>query len=635
MPRKGEYRRRNRPVDKPASLSRIGIREVSGWQHAKGFRTIRLDPARFTCSVLAGELADEWVELSAAAELTMGTVHCYRHAIVEFCAFVDQSLPASATATLEHAEPDLLPVILEWVRILPSRYPAGSQEPAGLASRVRNLIRHRTQHPDRPVTTLLDGWLTGAIGLRKGVTQQVDEFTRADKRALIRAAWDELRTLEQRLRHGAELLAAGADPRSASDAWLVPANLLWALNHGIETREILAHLPPPDQWPSALAELTPPTLTSATMRRRALLRVLVGMLYPHNLDLHAFRVLLMAATGHTSEEVTGLAEADVEFTAHGVELTFTKLRAHAVRRRAYGAAPVPATTAVSHVSKPRLDAADIVRRLMAVTERLRRRSSLAPTPLFVRAVVHIYDLTIRPFDGDMNGAGFKTWLDRVGVTLEGPADIRRLRKSGKVEKALAYRGRVNDIADDHSVEVFRGHYAHGTTLHVIAGQVITAAQQRWLAEAVTGPTVLTSDGEAHLDHAQAPATMGLSTEQIERLRSGAMDMGVSSCRDPLDSPFGRPGQPCPVAPLRCLECRHAVVLPSNLPQLLLLADHLETLRRRVTPQHFHALWGQSHANLTAVLGDRTDAEIALARKQIDTGEATLHLPLSARVEFDR
>lgn len=635
MPRKGEYRRSDRAVEQPQSPRRIGIREVSGWQHGRGHRTIRLDPAQFSCALLAGELADEWVELSAAAELAMGTVHCYRHAIVEFCTFVDQTTPAAATATLEHAEPDLLRVILEWVRGLPSRYPAGSQEPAGLASRVRNLIIHRSQHPDRPVTALLNGWLTGAIGLRKGVTQEVDEFTRADKRALIRAAWDDLRALEQRLHRGGELLAAGADPRVDIDGWTSPSDLLWAIDHGVETREILDNLPPPDQWPPALLELLPPTAASVTMRRRALLRALVGMLYPHNLDLHALRVLLVAATGHTSEEVTGLAEADVEFTAHGVQLTFTKLRAHAVRRRAYGTAPAPQTTAVPHLSRPRLDAADIVRRLMAVTERLRHRSGLPSPPLFLRAVVHIYDLTIRPFNGDMNGASLKSWLDRVGLALDGPADIRRLRKSGKVEKALAYRGRVNDIADDHSVEVFRGHYAHGTTLHVIAGHVITTAQQRWFAEATTGPTVLTSDGEAELDHPQAPSTVGLSTEQIGQLRDGAMDMGVSSCRDPLDSPFGRPGQPCPVAPLRCLECRHAVVLPSNLPQLLLLADHLDTLRRRLTPQHFHTLWGQSHANLTAVLQDRTDAEIALARKQIDTGEESLHMPLSARAEFDR
>ncbi len=483
------------------------------------------------------------------------------------------------------------------------------------------------------MTPRLNGWLTGAIGLRKGATQEVDEYSRADKRALIRAAWDDLRSVEHRLKQGSELLATGEDPRRDS-GWLVPANLLWVIEHQVgTTREILAQLPPADDWPSALRELLP-SGTIPGQRRRALLRVLVRMLYPHNRDLHALRVLLMAATGHTSEEITGLTEADVEFTPDGVELTFTKQRARAVRRRAYST-PEDEPAAVSHPSRPRLDAAGSLRRLMAVTKRLRRRSGLVPAPLFLRAVIQVYDLTIRPFNPDMNGASFGTWLEHMGLELDGPADIRRLRKSGKVEKALAYRGRISDIADDHTAEVFRGHYAHGTTLRVIAGEVITSAQQRWFTEATSGPTVLTTDAEAALTHPDAPTTLGLSAEQVEQLRSGALDMGVSSCRDPLDSPFGRAGQLCPVAPLRCLECRHALVLPSNLPQLLLLADHLDQLRRRLSPQHFHTLWGQRHANLTAVLADRTDAELTLARKHIDTGEAGLHLPLSAHVEFDQ
>jgi hypothetical protein len=183
--------------------------------------------------------------------------------------------------------------------------------------------------------------------------------------------------------------------------------------------------------------------------------------------------------------------------------------------------------------------------------------------------------------------------------------------------------------------VFHGHYAHGTTLRVIAGHVITFAQQRWFSEAINGPTVLTAEAEQALSEPQAPAVLGLSPGQVDDLRSGALDMGVSACRDPFDSPFGRPGNLCPVAPLRCLECRHALVLPSNLPQLLLLSDHLDQLRHRLTPQHFHAAWGQSHANLAAVLADRTDAEIALARNQIAVGEARLHLPLPAHVEFDQ
>ncbi|MGV9233522.1 hypothetical protein [Streptomyces nigra] len=86
----------------------------------------------------------------------------------------------------------------------------------------------------------------------------------------------------------------------------------------------------------------------------------------------------------------------------------------------------------------------------------------------------------------------------------------------------------------------------------------------------------------------------------------------------LTSPFGRPGQMCPGAPTRCLECRNAFILPSILPQLLLFVAHLEQLRHRLAPRHFHALWGQSQANLTEVLGLRTNAEISRARQRIPT-----------------
>ena len=48
--------------------------------------------------------------------------------------------------------------------------------------RLRILIARRAEHPDWLVSPQLDGWLTGAIGLRKGASQEVDEFSRADKR---------------------------------------------------------------------------------------------------------------------------------------------------------------------------------------------------------------------------------------------------------------------------------------------------------------------------------------------------------------------------------------------------------------------------------------------------------------------
>lgn len=52
------------------------------------------------------------------------------------------------------------------------------------------------------------------------------------------------------------------------------------------------------------------------------------------------------------------------------------------------------------------------------------------------------------------------------------------------------------------------------------------------------------------------------------------------------------------------------------------------------PKGFTALWGQSYVNLQAVLADRSEQEIVLARAHIDAGRARLELPLTARVEFD-
>lgn len=633
MPRKGEYRHGKRPGSRETPVPKIGIRRVEGIESSGNPGTTCIDPSEFTCARLAAELSDEWVELAATGEFGVGTMRCYGRAVRNFCRYVDAHLPGAAEASFSHAVPDLLPVILDWVRQRPAQSAAGSTAPALDAGRLRKLVKRRSEHPGRTVSAQLNGWLAGSIGLRKGRTREVDEFSRSDKKALVRAAWTDVRAVEERLQQGRELLKWGVDP--GIGGWLEPANLLWAIDNGMDTRELMAHLPHPDQWPAELTDLLPPG-TVPSYRGRGLLRVLTQMLYPHNRDLHGFRILLMAATGHTSEEVTGLTEDQVEFTPEGVQFTFTKNRARLVRRRFYTTVPADDGTAVvTHLTADRLDAAEITRRLMEATARLRARSGLRPAPLFLRSAVWVYDLTISHFNGDTNGADLHWWTEHMGLSLTGPLDIRRLRKSGKVEKALAYRGRVSDIADDHSAEVFHGHYAHGTTLQVIAGHVITSAQQRWFDEAVEGPTVLTPDAERALDDPGAPGATGLAPQQIEELRAGAMDMGVSACRDPFDSPFGRTGDLCAVAPLRCLECRHALILPSNLPQLLLLSDHLDRLRTRLTPRHFHTLWGQSHANLTAVLGDRTPSEIELAREQIASGHASLHLPLASHVEFDQ
>ncbi|WP_261719542.1 hypothetical protein [Streptomyces sp. FZ201] len=589
-----------------------------------------LDPADYTCKTLVNQLADEWGELAAAEMWSAATVRSYRSAIVLFCEHVDATVPHAGSASLGQTDPDLHFAVTEWIRLLPAAFPPGSRMPAWHAGRLRTLIARRIEHPDRPVAGHLPGWVNGALGLRRGHYTELDEFTRADKKALVRAAWADHLTIRTRIRRGWELARSGTDP--AKGGWHEPANLLWAIaHHDGACEEIIRHLPRWRDMPESLRDLLPARV-DARSGQRMLVRFLVRQLYLHNLDLQSYRILLMAATGRSAEEVVTLTEDSVEFGPSSVLIDFTKGRAHAQMRQAFSTGGE--TAGALHPSTPRLDAAELVRTLLELSRPLAERAGADPAPLFLKASLHVYSLRIAPFDGAQDGGNLASWLQAHDVRVDGPADIRRLRKSGKVEKAIAFKGRVSDIADDHSEEVFRGHYAHGTTLRVISGNVITAAQRRWFNQALEGPIVLSEDAEQSLAEPGSGNVLGLTREEIEDLRSGQLDMGVSSCKDPFASPFGRPGQLCPVAPTRCLECRNAFVLPSNLPQLLLFADHLAKLQLRLSPQHFHALWGQSRVNVNEAIKARTDAEIDHARRQIADEGLALQLPLAAHVEFD-
>ncbi|PJN38686.1 hypothetical protein CG747_21555 [Streptomyces sp. CB02959] len=632
MPRRGEYTR-NFPLPGPRAAEpvRIGIRTVTGLTADGRQQSPSFDPAAFTCSHLAGELADEWVEKAASATLSATAAALYRQAITLFCRHVDAHVPHAVKASLGEPDPDLAHALTDWTRLLPASYGAGSRVPAALAGKLRILITRRAEHPDRPVAAGLRHWASGHVGLRGGQTQELDEFTRADKKELVKAAWSDHLAITARIRRGWELAATGKDP--AEDGWDRLANLLWAITNDAWTcEEIAEHLPGWHEMPPSLREVMPPG-TLPQFGKRMVLRHLVRQLFPHNLDLHSYRILLMAATGRSSEEVSALTEDDIEFGPRSVVIDFTKGRAHARTRQAFSTLGEQAD-ALLHPRRPKLDAAALTQALVELATPLARRAGIEPVPLFLRAAVDPYTLRIRRFSGDTVASQFSDWLEFHGVSVEGPVDIRRLRKSGKVEKALAFRGRVSDIADDHSQQTFRRHYAHGTTLRVIAGNVIATAQRRWLDQALNGPVVLSEEAERSLAEPGAAGALGLSQEEIDQLRDGQLDIGVSSCKDPFDSPFGRTGQLCPVAPTRCLECRNAFVLPSNLPQLLLFADHLATLQLRLSPQAFHALWGQSRINVNEAIKARTDAEITTARRQIAEDGLTLQLPLAAHVEFE-
>ncbi|WP_372456004.1 hypothetical protein [Streptomyces buecherae] len=603
---------------------------------------LSVDPSVFRCTRLTMQLADEWVEYVAATAIT-AHAKVYVMAIHHFCEYVDEKLGPEAEA-VSLADHGLFDLLIGWELSLPESYAPSSTYPSVLAAALRLLIVRRDDHSDRAVAPDLARWARGPALLAAGKKTERDEFSRSEKQALVRTAWQSVHAIRKRLDEGWALAEQGQHPDVGS--WTSIADLLHGLaNEQITPDDVRRHIPPSREWPPELKAFAtrPGQDLVPQSARQQLVRQLFARLYPHTFDLHAFRVLLMDATGYTSEEVTGFGENQVEFLPKGVRLTLLKNRAGLLRHRAFRDQPAPADGPQPQsanadqvtMDRPRREASAVVRQLLDITARTRAKAPHVTDTLFVAAAVSSrFTAEFGKWD-PQSRVNFSHWLDAMGVAIKGDRHIGRLRKSVKVEKAIVTEGRISDAADDHTEEAFAIHYAQGTTLRILSGRTIATAQQHWFDNAlarVDGPTVV-PDSSTVVDHDLLKDT-GLSAEEAEAILAGQLDMGVSHCKDPYQGPYSRPGELCAVAPLRCLECRNAWVMPSNLPQLLLFQRHLERLRTILTPPVFARLWGQSWVNLRAVLEDRTPEEIALALKHIEAGQAVLDLPLAANTEFD-
>lgn len=220
-----------------------------------------------------------------------------------------------------------------------------------------------------------------------------------------------------------------------------------------------------------------------------------------------------------------------------------------------------------------------------------------------------------------------------GSVITPPHDARRLRKTAKTLRVAALGGTVSDLAgDDHHVEVFRGHYAHGTTAHILAARAVTTAQRRVFERVAAKPVFVDEAARTRLEEPAVAAALGLSAPVAAAMGAGVLDMGLTNCRDPYDSPHTPTGSVCHVAPTMCVLCRNAVVFTSQLPRLVLLAEHIERMRAALDPPRWQAVWGAQAAALAALFEQVADAMPAARAASAD---AVLDLPLGLRTEYDR
>ncbi|HUY45154.1 MAG TPA: hypothetical protein VMV92_05460 [Streptosporangiaceae bacterium] len=654
MPRRGEHHavRAARPAAVTAASTesggqaepalRIGVRVVQS-RHRDTVRGHRVDPQVFACPVLAAQLADEWVSYARATALADGSR--YAVAIRSFASFTGRWCSAAGAdpgaARLDGGPIDLAVVIRDWEVALRQEHGSRSEQPYQSTVALFTLIGQRAAR-DPGVDERLRARVAARPMFGKGATTPLAEFSNAERLMLRKMARADITALEARLARGRALLASGADPRLKG--WGEPANLLWAARHGILTTPAL-HAGLPEKvtaWPAAVRQML---VTGAGHRhgRFGLMMAIGGMLFPCEQDLHPFRVLLLLAMADcTPEELAGLTLADIEFSDGAVRLRQAKARAGRVRIRLHPpSGPPPATGDRVHHGSGNWDIPGLIRRLLAVTAASRETFD-AGDWLFLAVEARDYDtrLGAQAARFKQDGRRFTHWIaahpGQTGVppVISVPHDARRLRKTAKTTRVVALGGTLTDLAgDDHHVEVFRGHYAHGTTAHVLAARAVNAAQDKVFQKARNHPVFLDTAAESHLADPEVAGAAGLTAGQAAAMGAGQLDMGLTNCRDPYDSPHTSAGTLCHVAPAMCMLCRNAVVFTAQLPRLLQLADHIQAQRDVLGPPRWQAVWGRQAAAL-AELFAACPEETVEARAAVPAS-APLDLPLGMRTEYHR
>ncbi|MFC9740526.1 hypothetical protein ACFVKC_21700 [Streptomyces noursei] len=642
MARRGERRPRPaaRAKSSPVTPAAIGIRSRA---EVTRTRTVmaKIDPGAFRCPALAAQLADAW--LDHAAKNALRRTSSQRAAVVQFCDFAGPRLAElghdPASVRLESEDVDLTEVIYAWEQHLPTRYPAQSSMPYYLASALLNLIDHAARRNPRIPGKLRDR-AGGATVLPKSGGQVLDEFTNRERLALKQQAMEDVRALEIRLAAGRELLKAGQDPRIAG--WQSTANLLWAARHGILTTDNLRdNLPAHARyWPQELRDVRQ-SQSGYGAGRRGLVTGVSRLLLPREIDLHPFRVLLLLAmTDCTPEELHHLALDEIEFSAEGARIVQTKNRAERIRADFHltdsPAAQDQVVEAAFFAGAGRWDVPGLLRRLVAVNDLTREVFDCEPWLFTAVEVVKQGSLEARFASLLYAGRRLTDWIsahDQLDVSH--PHDARRLRKTAKTTRVAALGGTLSDLAgDDHHIQVFAGHYAHGTTAHTLAARAVTSAQRKVFDRLLAKPVLVMPDAEHRLGEQETADAMGVTAHQGQALRDGELDMGLTNCKEPMNSPHTGPGKPCHVAPAMCMVCPNAVVFVSQLPRLLLFADHVERMRRRLAPPVWQQHWGDK-AKALAELFEECAEHIPAAREQIAAGGVDLDLPLGMRTEYDR
>jgi hypothetical protein len=246
--------------------------------------------------------------------------------------------------------------------------------------------------------------------------------------------------------------------------------------------------------------------------------------------------------------------------------------------------------------------------LLRLTAAARRQADLEALWLYRRRDGCIAQPPWRSYTWKLGG-----WTSRHGVAVGGRVWFLRFRKVAIAREAAQQGGLYLRRGRRHTTEVFFNHYTQSTVLRARAGRLLLDAVDEYFAAAIKGPLVVTSDAEKLL--AQGEHVLGLDPDVASRLVQGELDGPHTACRDPLDSPYGRPGEVCSRSMTgTCFGCRNALITQAHLPAALLVAE-LSDPARSADPAKWNRHWKDIHTIITTVVLPAFPAVVVQAARE--------------------
>lgn len=574
-----------------------------------GPRSVTINPLKFKAAILIAQVSDGWLQYSTLADLSPTTIINRASAIRSLGNFLTQESDRALTMNVPIAR--LTDRLYEWERHQIETQSKTSQRPQKLATDLKNFVKAYLVGNDIE-NSVLQRWTDSRplIFQSDRVTDAaLNEFSNAERLLIERAFKDVIRAGEAFLELGDRLLREGKNPQE--HGWETLPNIVWGLKH------LAPEQLPNELWQASFQSKYWKEILGAARgleKHRQLYfgNLLIGLLYPHMMHLQAIQSLLMLKTGWSPEEVGSLTMSDVLVEAQKVRVRTTKNRAHRTRYR-----ELPRSSSSSGWSS-----GDLVVRCIAAMKHT--TSNKNKTDLLWIGALTSRGKGDKRFLGRLASSpqfSFGKLISACDIEITRPHDRRRLRKTTLSAKAVLLGTLAGSAGDDHSIEVFRNHYAQTTTVHTIAAHTVLSAQR--LVMNRIGPTVIPISA-AHLESDQLSGSLSVAVEETKNEGSADKQLSITACSDPTNPP-GAPGTLCLDAPRKCLECRNAVIFAEHLPRLLTYRALLKDIEKAMPPRQFSAVYGQQVINIDA----------AIAKLPVPTSkppEASVMLPLTMRTK---